>query len=150
MASAFYKSREVSLVESETQNDQHKELPQMYRAALLLCTSIITAFVPALLTGSIIAAAQFTLAFAGLFVLPLIPWVLMLDKSMFEQWALATVLGIAGIPIVFFIIGVLNGPLTLPVFVGVPLVVFVIGGWMLKKKVKNERKNNITPVSAIE
>ncbi len=88
-------------------------------------------FVPALLTGDPLAAAKFSLAFTGICVLPLIPWVSLLEKSLLEKTVLAIMLGIPASAIIFFIIGVLKGPLTLPVFIGIPLIIFATGLWKL-------------------
>ena len=102
--------------------------------AVILALSALAAVVPAGLLGDPFAAIRFALTFTGLFVLPLTPWVLMLERSAFERFTLALVLGIAGIPIIFFIIGVLKGPLTMAVFLGVPLSAFITGVLWLRKK----------------
>ena len=97
----------------------------------------VAAFVPALLTGDPVVAAQLALTFAGLIVLPVTPWVLMVELSKLEQLALAITTGLSGLAILWFIIGVLKGPLTLPVFIGVPAVVFAVGYWQLLKRKKH-------------
>lgn len=104
----------------------------------ILVIGAIVSFVPALLMGDALAAVQFAAAFTVLFVLPLTPWVLMLERPLFERFALATVLGIGGIPIVYFIIGVLHGPMTFLVFLGIPLLVFIVGFVVMKRKKDRE------------
>ena len=71
---------------------------------------------------------------AGLFVLPLAPWVLQLNVSFLEQFVIACVLGISVASIAYFVIGVVHGPLTLPVFLGIPAIVFALGCWRLAKR----------------
>ncbi|MBI4151164.1 hypothetical protein HY492_03490 [Candidatus Woesearchaeota archaeon] len=100
----------------------------------IIALSALAAFVPAMLTGDPLAAIKFSLAFTGLFVLPLAPWVALLDKQPLEQTVIAIMLGIPAAAITFFIIGVLKGPLTLPIFVGIPALIFAVGCWRLSKR----------------
>ncbi len=100
----------------------------------IVALSALASFVPAMLTGDPFAALQFSLAFTGIFVLPLAPWVALLDKHPLEQTILAIMLGIPAAAITFFIIGVLKGPLTLPVFIGVPAIIFALGCWKLSQR----------------
>lgn len=102
----------------------------------ILAIAAVVNAIPAMLMGDSFAAVQFAFAFTFLFVLPLIPWVLLLERPLFERFALAVVLGISGIPIIFFMIGVVHGPLNLAVFLGIPLLVFVVGCFMLRRKMK--------------
>ena len=99
----------------------------------LVALAFVVSFIPALLTGDLYAALMFALVFTALFILPLTPWVLQLQRPLLERFALAVVLSLAGIPFIYFVIGVLRGPLTWPVFVGVSAVVFAIGWWRLTK-----------------
>lgn len=107
-------------------------------AIAILVVSFVASLIPALLMGDILAAMQFALTFTGLVVLPMLPWVLMLDISTLAKFGLSVVAGLAGIPIIFFFIGVVGGPLTLPVFIGVPLVVLIVGLYLLKKSKKSQ------------
>lgn len=107
--------------------------PEVQEGLLIVGLGALAGFVPALLTGNSFAAAGFGLAFAGLFVLPVTPWVLRLKRSLFERLVLALFTGVAAMPICYFVIGVLGGPLTWWVFMGVPLVVFLLGCWRLRK-----------------
>lgn len=107
--------------------------PKVQEGLTIVGLAAIAGFVPALVTGSSFAAAHFALAFAGLFVLPITPWVLMFERSTFEKLVLALILGVAAIPIAYFIIGVLRGPLNLWVFGGIALLVFAVGLWRLRK-----------------
>jgi hypothetical protein len=100
----------------------------------VLGITFIVSTIPALLTGVPFSALQFGIAFTGLFVLPLVPWVLMLEWGAFERFALALVVGLAGMPIAYFIIGVVHGPLNLITFLLIPLIVFVTGFVLLKRK----------------
>ena len=105
----------------------------------IIVTAIIVSFVPALLIGDIYLALTFAVVFTGLFILPLTPWVLQLQRPFLERFALAVVLSLAGIPFVYFVIGVLHGPLTWPVFIGVSAIVFAVGVWRLSKAKPNAR-----------
>ncbi|HSU73057.1 MAG TPA: hypothetical protein VLJ21_04385 [Candidatus Binatia bacterium] len=115
----------------------------------ILAVGAVVSFIPALLLGDPLAAVQFACAFTLLFVFPLTPWVLLLERPWFERFVLATVLGVAGLPITFFIIGVLKGPLTLLVFLAVPFVVFSVGAVLLRRKMKRVTKSeHAHPASA--
>ena len=105
-----------------------------HEAAAILAVSTIVSLVPALLTGSLFAAVQFALAFTALIVMPVLPWVLQLELSLLQKFALTVILGLSGIPTIFFVIGVLGGPLNLLTFIGVPLVVLIAGLVVLRRK----------------
>ncbi|MEK6849725.1 MAG: hypothetical protein AABY01_04120 [Nanoarchaeota archaeon] len=106
----------------------HKE------ALTIIAAGFIASFVPALLTGSLTAAFTFAFGFTLLFVVPLVPWMLQLQIETFERIVLAMILGVAAVPIGYFIIGVVHGPLTLLVMLAVPAIIFGVGIWRLLKK----------------
>ena len=106
----------------------HKE------ALTIVVAGFVASFVPALLTGSLTAALTFAFGFTLLFVAPLVPWMLQLQIETFERIVLAMILGIAAVPIAYFMIGVVHGPLTLLVMLAVPALIFGVGMWRLLHK----------------
>jgi len=107
---------------------------------VVLALAAIASFVPAMLMGDVLAALQFAFAFTLVLVLPLTPWVLLLERGLFEKLVFAIVLGIAGIPILFFFVGVFHGPMGWLTFLGIPALVFAAGAFVLQMKSREPAK----------
>lgn len=80
------------------------------------------------------AAFSFGLWLFFLYNLPFIPWISLIKLNMIEKFALVSVCGLAFVPIIYFIIGVLDFKLNALIFALVSLILFVVGIIMAVKK----------------
>ena len=99
----------------------------------LLLIGLISSFVIGLFLKGIIPAIKFSLAFTLLFYLPMIPWIMQIEKiKLFQKSIFTAFLGLSLIPIGYAIIGFFT-PLNTVYFILIPAIVFLAGFYFLNK-----------------
>jgi hypothetical protein len=99
----------------------------------LLLIGLISSFILGLFLKGFSPAIKFSLAFTLLFYLPLIPWIMQIEKiKLFQKSIFTALLGLSLIPIGYAIIGFFT-PLNTMYFILIPLIVFLAGFHFLNK-----------------
>ncbi len=84
----------------------------------------------------------FGAVFFALFLLPIVPWAGFFSDDLAEQFVYCFAVGLAGIPLVYFLIGIFHGRLSAVVYAVPSLLVFVAGIISPRHKLRHAHKGS--------
>ena len=93
---------------------------------------IIIVLLMSIFLKSFIDVLKFSAAFIFLYFIPLLPWIVKLKINLLEKMVIINTLGLALIP-TLFIFATSVTKLTTAIYIVIPIVVFVLGIYKLKK-----------------
>ncbi len=98
----------------------------------IIIYEIIIVLLAGIFLKNFINVIKFSAAFIFLYFIPLLPWIIKLKINILEKMVLINTLGLALVPTLFIFAASVT-KLTTAIYVTIPIIVFILGIYKLKK-----------------